>query len=120
MQVPLPRSRWSALSERLCRCMQSVRRQTRWCFSTRLLSQRPAPWPLRLLCGWAPRMPVLGVLAGKSAKADGPILVDSDVDTDDDSGESGGEPDGGFTVGPPSNGRIGRAPTSQKVLHSGA
>ena len=31
--------------------------------------------------------------------AEGPIMVDSDVDTSDDSGESGGEPDGSFTVG---------------------
>ena len=32
--------------------------------------------------------------------AQGPIVVDSDVDTDDNSGESGGEPDGSFSVGP--------------------
>ena len=33
---------------------------------------------------------------------EGPILIHSDVDTDEDSGESGGEPDGSFTVGPTS------------------
>ena len=38
----------------------------------------------------------------RMGSAEGPILVDSDVDTDDESGESGGEPDGCFTVGPAS------------------
>ena len=36
----------------------------------------------------------------QAGSAKRPILVDSDVDTDDDSGECGGEPNGGFTVGP--------------------
>ena len=36
----------------------------------------------------------------QTGSVEGPILVDSDVNTDDDSGEFGGEPDGNFTVGP--------------------
>ena len=38
----------------------------------------------------------------QTGSAESPILVNSDVDTDNDSGESGGEPDGSFTVGPAS------------------
>ena len=34
--------------------------------------------------------------------AEGPIVMDSDVDTDDDSGEFGGAPDGSFAIGPTS------------------
>ena len=101
-QFPMPGSRWSALSRRMCRCMQSLRRRNRYCSPIHLLSKRPAPWPMRMLCSWAPRVPVCGAPVGKFAKtrsAEGPILVDSDVDTDDDSGESGGEPDGNVIVG---------------------
>ena len=45
--------------------------------------------------------------------ADGPINVDSDLDTDDDSGDSGSEPDGTFAVGSargsPGRGQTGAA-----------
>ena len=38
----------------------------------------------------------------QTGSLEGPILVDSNVDTDDDSGEFGGEPDGHLTVWPAS------------------
>ena len=38
----------------------------------------------------------------KMGSVEGPILVDFDVDTDDKSGQSGGEPDSSFTMGPAS------------------
>ena len=39
----------------------------------------------------------------QTGSAEGPILVDSNVDTDGDNGDAGSEPDGSFTVGPASS-----------------
>ena len=46
--------------------------------------------------------PVVGGAGGEFRKTgctEGPIVVDSDVDTEDDSGECEGEPDDSFTIG---------------------
>ena len=56
---------------------------------------------------------LVSVGGGRAGTADGPINVDSDVDTDDDSGSSGSEPDGTFAVGStrdsPGRGQTGAA-----------
>ena len=51
------------------------------------------------LCTLAGPPVAVGGGGGGEGTADGPINVDSDVDTDDVSGDSGSEPDGAFAVG---------------------
>ena len=48
--------------------LPSGSRRNHCCSTIRLMGQRPAPWQLRLLCSWAPRLPVGGVLAEKLTK----------------------------------------------------